>query len=173
VPWKAISKLYHVSEDTLQPTFTYGFPVHIHNTEKTPTGFNRNECVANFSINALGDLAPIISCPAVHPSTFKKYIAENQRLERSDLICFPWALVEVQSATEPVELCYCRAANEAHTALGMLKHLYQASWAEKTVKIPPVITFTCSGPEIRVWLSFLESETPKPLTVSFTIRIKK
>lgn len=150
--------------------------MHIHKTEKTPIGFNRNECVANFSTASLGDLAPIISCPTVHPSTLKTHMAESQSLGRSDLICFPWALVEVQSATEPPELCYCRAANGAHTALSMLKHLYQPTWTETRVTvhtIPPVVAFTCSGPEIRVWLSFLESKVPKPLTVSLSIQIKR
>ncbi|QKX59276.1 uncharacterized protein TRUGW13939_06408 [Talaromyces rugulosus] len=153
-------KLFDAWSLRLLPT---DFPC-IFTTEKTPTGFNRNECVANFSINDLGDLAPIISFPTVHPSTLKAHITESQRLERRDLICFPWALVEVQSATEPAELCYCRAADGAHAALDILRHLYKSPWAETTVKIPPVITFTCSGPEIRVWLSFSESETPKPLT---------
>jgi hypothetical protein len=173
ISWEAASKLNPVSENAPQPTFTYGFPVHIHDTEGTPpTGFSRNECVANFSLGSLTDLAPIIACPTVDPSTLKTRMAEGQKPGTSDLICFPWALVEVQSGTELAELCYCQAATGAHTALSMLRHLYQTKDIKPDI-IPPVISFTCYGPEIRVWLSFSKFQIPKPLTVSVAIQINE
>lgn len=77
----------------------------------------------------------------------------------------------MQSATETVEACYCRAANGANAALDMQRQL-QSIWA--TAKdIPPVIFFTCSGPEVRVWISFLELGVSKPSTVGFIIQNRK
>lgn len=171
IPWKAVSELEKISKDAPQPTFTYGFPVHIHNTDKTPTGFNRDERIVNFSINTLVDLTQIASCPTVHPSTLKWRVANGMPLDRGDLICFPWALVEVQSAKESAESCYCRAASGAHTALKIRKYLYQHSWTGE--EIPPVITFTCCGPEIRMWLAFSDFQLFSPVTVSFTSEIKE
>ncbi|KAE8552645.1 hypothetical protein EYB25_004024 [Talaromyces marneffei] len=162
ISWEAASKLSPIS-DILQPTFTYGFPVHIpDDTEKKPTGFNCNENVTNFSLNTLTDIGPIITCPTNHPWNLKVRLTKGQKLDQKDLICFPWALVEVQSATETVEACYCRAATGAYAALSILKQLQPAWTAVKG--IPPVIFFTCSGPEIRAWLSFSEFKVSKPST---------
>jgi hypothetical protein len=146
--------------------------VHIpDDTDKSPTGFNRNENVTNFSLNILADLGPIVTCLTIHPSALKARMTEGQKPDRGDLICVPWALVEVQSATEPVEACYCRAANGANAALDMQRQL-QPVWAVEK-DIPPVIFFTCSGPEIRVWLSFLGPKISKPFTVSFTVQLRR
>lgn len=152
ISWNDISKLNQISENPPQPSLTYGFPVHV--PDKTPTGFNRNELVTNFSLNTLADLGPAVICPTIHPSIIKTRMTEGQTPERKDLICFPWALLEVQSSTETVEACYCRAAIGANAALDANRKLQPVWVAAKD--IPPVIFFTCSGPEIRVWVSFLK-----------------
>ncbi|GAM43369.1 hypothetical protein TCE0_047f18121 [Talaromyces pinophilus] len=152
--WNAVSKLNQISENPPQPSLTYGFPVHVPDTGKTPTGFNRNELVTNFSLDTLADLESAVTCPTTHLSATERRITEGQTPERKDLICFPWALVELRSTTETAEGCYCRAAIGANAALDMHRQLQPVWVAAKD--IPPVIFFTCSGPEIRVWISFLE-----------------
>lgn len=166
-----MTKLNQISEDPPQPSFTYGFPVHVplDESEKTPlTGFNRNELVTNFSLSSLVDLGPMSICPTILPSTLKTRMAEGYKPDQKDLICFPWALVEVQSASTnelAEEACYCRAALAANAALDMQRQL-QPFWAVSR-DIPPVIIFTCFGPEVRVWVSFLEIKRPTPSQVHF------
>lgn len=147
-------KLNQISEDPPQPSFTYGFPIHVplEGSEQTPlTGFNRNELVTNFSLGALVDLGPMTICPTILPSTLKTRMSEGHKPDQKDLICFPWAFVEVQSASTnelAEEAYYCRAALAANAALDMQRQL-QPIWAVSK-DIPPVIFFTCSGPEVRV-----------------------
>jgi hypothetical protein len=172
ISWKAAAMPNQISGDVLQPSFTYGFPVLVpDDAEKTPpTGFSRNECVTNFSLNTLADLGSIVACPTINLSTLKTRMTDGQKPERKDLICFPWALVEAQSATETAEECYCRAAIGAHAALNMLGQL-QPVWAVAK-DIPLIIFFTCSGPEIRMWLSFSEFKVSKSVIVSLTIQLR-
>lgn len=134
--------------------------------EKPPlVGFNRNELVTNFSLNSLADLEPMSTCPTTLPSTLQIRMTKDPTPDQKDLICFPWALVEVQSAStaESAEACYCRAALAADAALDIQRQL-QPVWAVGK-DVPPVIFFTCSGPEVRVWVSFLELKVPNPSTV--------
>jgi hypothetical protein len=168
ISWNAVSKLNQISENSPQPSLTYGFPVHVPDTSKTHTGFNRNGLVTNFSLNILANLEPVVTCPTAHLSVIEIRMTEGQTPERKDLICFPWALVELRSATETAEGCYCRAAIGANAALDMHRQLQPVWVAAKD--IPPVIFFTCSGPEIRVWISFLEFKGWETSTVGFTIR---
>lgn len=75
-------------------------------------------------------------------------------------------LKPVKEEENPVQFCYCQAANGASAALTLLESLYmRASLAtiDYVERIPPVIAFTCIGPEIRVWLAFAEIKQSKPV----------
>ena len=84
-------------------------------------------------------------------------------------MCFPWAVVELKSIEvieNPIQFCYCQAANGASVALSLLENLHKlASLAtdELVERVPPVVTFTLIGPEVKVWLAFSEAkEESKP-----------
>lgn len=147
--------------------------MHVSDTGKIPTGFNIDDSVRNFSLNSLVALKPIVTYPVIYPTSIESSMIKGQPPRREDPICFPWALVQVQSAAdESVEACYCRAAEAASAALDMRRQLHPVWMAAKSIL--PVIFFTCSGPEVRVWVSYFEYEAIwKPSKVRFTISAEK
>jgi hypothetical protein len=89
--------------------------------------------------------------------TTKIYQDDRAELHTSDLICFPWAVVEVKrrSKDEGVKnFCYQQAANASVTALDIMTRLFEVSGGQAPDDLPPIIAFTCIGPEIRLWLMF-------------------
>ena len=75
--------------------------------------------------------------------------------------CFPWAIVEFkkesQSSSESAEeRCYCQAANASAAALDLYTPLFSINCSEEDSEVPPVISFTCVGHTVKVWLTYLE-----------------
>jgi hypothetical protein len=139
-----------------KPDFTYGFPI-TKTDDSLPTGFRQEECVENFSLEVLARLRSkgVISAPRSGLHNW----AKNKRgdTKRSDLICFPWAVVELKIAKVPpkeIQFCYCQAANGASTALKIYENLSRDATGKIDCRIPPVVAFTCIGPEVKVWLAY-------------------
>ena len=81
-----------------------------------------------------------------------------QKLTYNDLICFPFAVVELKHGMvggSHQEFCYCQAANGASAALSMLENLFQYTERKENYQhVPPVVAFTCIGPSIRLWIAY-------------------
>lgn len=89
--------------------------------------------------------------------TFRQARAALRNLRHDDLVCFPFAVVELKhgEAGSREEFCYCQAANGASTALRMLENLYRhADGQNNDNHVPPVVAFTCIGPVIRLWIAY-------------------
>lgn len=76
----------------------------------------------------------------------------------NDLVCFPFAVVELKHSyigSSQETFCSCQAANAASFALGMLEKLYSLAEQHSTnAHVPPVVAFTCIGPQIRLWMVY-------------------
>ncbi|KAK4962382.1 hypothetical protein LTR10_000008 [Elasticomyces elasticus] len=85
----------------------------------------------------------------------------------SDLICFPWAVLESKrpsrpgDSRSPEERCYCQAANAAAAALKIYDSLIQEVGQVCSDEVPPVIAFTSVGPHFKVWLAFKQTDGQK------------
>lgn len=105
----------------------------------------------NFSFKVLQALSRsdmFHAMPSVHSMA--------EEVEPSDrLFGFPFAVVELKS--DKVEkrdqtTCLCQAANSASTSLKIQEMLWEK--AGDRGQHPPVISFTCIGAEITLWLAF-------------------
>ena len=145
---------------------TFAFPISKSASER-PKGFERDEFTRLFSLKTLAKLREdrFISTPTTGLqkwSESKGYVS----LATSDLSCFPWAVVEIKKRVEAphsrIERCYCQAANGAAAALTIRERFLERCYgygADASIDIPPVISFTCIGPIVRVWLTF---QSPGP-----------
>ncbi|ODM18783.1 hypothetical protein SI65_05400 [Aspergillus cristatus] len=122
-----------------RPNLTYGFPIAAaQNQAHIQEGFHRLEPVRNFPVEALEKLKSV-DLDSCLVTGFQ------------DLLCFPWAIVEVD--LDP-NRCYCQAANSASVALSNLQDLFKGKERMEQNFLPPVVIFTCCGPDIRVWLAY-------------------
>lgn len=75
-----------------------------------------------------------------------------------DLMCFPWAVVEVKSAIvdgDPERMCYCQAANASAAALSLREKLLLASKKnEPNPEALVIFSFTCVGTHVKLWLTY-------------------
>lgn len=142
-----------------KPDLTYAFPIH-DSPLNDLSRFERDHFTRCFSVQALKTLSEkgIICAPT---TGLRKWTERAKRtfLSTTDLACFPWAVVEFKkqvpgSRTSPVERCYCQAANASAAALELQGQLF-ALVVDKTYStLPPIISFTCIGPIVRVWLTY-------------------
>lgn len=155
-----------------KPDLTYAFPVQSSET-KASKGFARDELLQTFSLPVLGKLVEQgLACTPT--SAIKRWIKAPERTELSDTdkSCFPWAVVEMKrhrtKDKASIERCYCQAANGAAAALDMHAQLFRKTEHELMARQPPIITFTCIGPIVKVWLTYQEDSDPfqKPKKVS-------
>jgi hypothetical protein len=94
-------------------------------------------------------------------------------LSTRDLACFPWAIVEFKkqvqgSKVAAKERCYCQAANASAAALSLQAQLSARAMKMMIVidkqrtaddvysRVSPIISFTCVGPIVKVWLTYYE-----------------
>jgi hypothetical protein len=78
-------------------------------------------------------------------------------LESADNCCFPWAVVEMKRHTAGDALmirCHCQVADAA-AALDMRTQLFRKLGANALSQPPPIVTSTCIGPIVKVWLAYL------------------
>lgn len=142
---------------------TYAFPIF----ESLCNRFSQHECGASFSLTTLHQLRkdPSIQLISTPTTGLSRVIETSEGLIRkapyglsdSDLMCFPWAVVEVKHARvdqSKINDCYLQAANSSAVALRMLGALFQKATGSMPEDLPPVIAFTCIGPAVQVWLTY-------------------
>jgi hypothetical protein len=120
--------------------------------------------VENFTLSVLSKLRrrsteSIISSPKT--SLRKWNPTKPKALGAADLICFPWAIIEVKTTPwketprkeTPQQFCYCQAANASAQALVMREKL-AAQVDEPSVDALVIFAFTCIGPTVRLWVTY-------------------
>ncbi|KAI7177126.1 hypothetical protein KC316_g9704 [Hortaea werneckii] len=141
-----------------KPDLTYAFPI----LSAPCTGFAAQETLGTtFSLDVLQELRKddhieLISAPTTGLKN-RSNGSSRKVLNSSDLMCFPWAVVEVKQPRvekSKVEECYCQAANGSAMALRMLGALFRNATGCVPTDLPPIIAITCVGPELRVWLTY-------------------
>ncbi|KAI7087573.1 hypothetical protein KC356_g4052 [Hortaea werneckii] len=151
-----------------KPDVTYAFPIF----ESLCYGFSHHECGASFSLSTLHQLRKdpsiqLVSTPTTGLSRVTQTLEGLIRkapygLSDSDLMCFPWAVVEFKHARvnrSEMNKCYLQAANSSATALRMLGALFRKAAGSVPEDLPPVIAFTCIGPAVQVWLTYRAGPT--------------
>lgn len=147
---------------------TYGFPVY-GPEQKIPDGGRY------FAYEFLRDLyfhpkLKVRTAPSAGIRTSKTF----RGLMEEHLLCYPWAVVEVKHAKvddKDIKFCYRQAANAAAAALDIRYSLFASSHPTldedkvRGLPIPPIITFTCVGPSVKVWLAYLESSTNRKVSI--------
>jgi hypothetical protein len=144
-----------------KPDLTYGFPIldFSKGLPDSPKGFYKHDCALNFHIDFLQMLR---QTETLRPSLQGGLSRSGRRgvgLKEPDLTCFPWAVVEIKPATakqKDVLYCYCQAANASASANELMVSLFEKAFGEVPDDMPPIIVFTCIGPEIRLWLTYRE-----------------
>lgn len=138
-----------------KPDITYAYPIFDVNN-KHPKECEEDDYFETFSYTFLKGLQDnenggLQSTPTT--GLRKKHVND---LMNPDLLCFPWAVVEFKHARvkeAPIEFCYCQAANGSAAAFGIYKALFEKANRHPD-RIPPIVAFTCIGPEVKVWLTF-------------------
>ncbi|OJD19602.1 hypothetical protein AJ78_00459 [Emergomyces pasteurianus Ep9510] len=143
------------TENCPKPDFTYGYTMN----QNIPVALRSTDLVSNFSPEVLGELrsAGLIPSPRSNLHTWSK--DKTTGLSRDQLVCFPWAVVELHpqqfSSTFGERYSYTQAANGALVALRLNAEV--ANWATGSYDfVLPVVAFTCVGAEIKVWLAYSE-----------------
>ena len=138
-----------------KPDLTYGFPIY-RSIGDLPKALIDMDIARNFfadTIRRFNDPPWELKLSL----TTKIHQEDSAELRTSDLMGFPWAVVEVKrrSTDEGVkDFCYQQAANASATALDIMTSLFEKSDGRALDELPPIIAFTCNGPELRLWLMF-------------------
>ncbi|KAF2184174.1 hypothetical protein K469DRAFT_200524 [Zopfia rhizophila CBS 207.26] len=142
-----------------KPDLTYGFPI-LRETSDRSKGLNRDEFTQLMSITTLANLQKegFVCSPTTGLNNWTG--SNDTTLTTADLSCFPWAVVEMKKWVDApdtrIERCYCQAANAAAAALTIRERF--AAKAMIRFAIPPVVSFTCIGPKVKVWLSYRDTQ---------------
>jgi hypothetical protein len=105
----------------------------------------------------------------------------SKLLEAKDLMCFPWAIVEIKRGTafheqqakeaearaheKRKQFCYCQAANASAAGLTLREDL--AARANDTSKLDDarvMFSFTCVGSAVKLWITYRQ----KPVCPMFS-----
>lgn len=136
-----------------KPDLTYGFSI-ITSERNLPRGFYQETSAKNFSLELHEQLCKLDLIGTTVTTGLQKKTREN--LSAADLLCFPWAIVEVKcfhARADATGFCYCQAANASSAALSLQCRLEEASAIPADPN--PIISFTSVGADLRVWLTFL------------------
>lgn len=145
-----------------KPDLTYAFPI-FKSTDKLPPGFSDDDCTENFRVSFLAELRGQGSeglRSSLTTGLLKVSRDERVTLRTPDRMCFPWAVVEVKRASlandgpEPEKFCHCQAANATATAIRIQEALFQQATGSIPEDLPPIIAFTCVGPDFKLWLAY-------------------
>ncbi|KAF5853188.1 hypothetical protein GGP41_001754 [Bipolaris sorokiniana] len=141
------------------PDFTYGFPI-IDTTDPIYTPYLTQRLTENFSLPTLHKLreAGVLSSPRKTLAQWNSSKPTRDQMRSLDLMCFPWAVVEVKSAAVDVSterMCYCQAANASAAALSLREKLLLASKKnEPNPEALVIFSFTCVGTHVKLWLTY-------------------
>ena len=162
-----------------KPDLTYGFPIISPKDEAYKVKSDHQ--VDSFTLPVLAELRnrekeSLISAPTT--ALYNWAAKNNAKLpEAKDMMCFPWAIVEVKRGTaEPVtedehevneaearahlgrtQFCYCQAANASAAGLTLRERL--AASAKDTSKLDNarvMFSFTCVGSAVKLWITYRE-----------------
>ncbi|RYN71745.1 hypothetical protein AA0117_g9192 [Alternaria alternata] len=142
-----------------RPDLTYAFPIINDHTSEIAAVYRFDRDVENFTLSALGELrnrqgSEIIPSPkkSLHRFASKK----PRALGDTDLICFPWAIVEFKTSawrTNGTEYCFFQAANASAEALIMREKLAErVSHPSKDARV--IFSFACVGPNVRLFVTY-------------------
>ena len=154
---------------------TYAFPI-FKNRNALPLGFAEHDCGENFS----GEFLKCLRNDGGVNKTIKSTVTTGldkknvRELNAYDVMCFPWAVVEVKHAdVKPHEIrkCYCQAANASAVALGLQESLFVEAYGSIPGDLPPVVAFTCVGPDFKVWLTFRDQQSEERRVVGVSLWI--
>lgn len=162
-----------------KPDLTYGFPI-IQPSDDVYRTLSGDLNVDSFSLPVLGELRSRANLQLVSTPTtgLAKWASKRSRnaLQAKDLMCFPWAIVEVKKGTaeslannpstdkneareheKRTEFCYCQAANASAAALILRERLAEKADVTSGAEAAQVIfAFTCVGPTAKLWITYRE-----------------
>lgn len=148
---------------TPKPDLTYAYPI-FRTTDVDPS-FATHQSVLNFSASFIRELSQsprALKCTLTNNLlNAKDGTAAFGKLQKKDLMAFPWAIVEVkpEDAMEASEqFCFNQAANASSAAVRMRRNMIEACPGSNPNDISPVVAFTCIGPRVRVWLTYFDVE---------------
>ncbi|KAJ5062596.1 hypothetical protein J3E74DRAFT_288303 [Bipolaris maydis] len=131
------------------PDFAYGFPI-IDINDPVHKPYLMHQWTENFSLQTLNKLRNdmgILSSPRRALGQWDSSKLTGDKMRGLDLMCFPWAVVEVKSAGVDAGIertCYCQAANASAAALRLRERLLLASKKKQPNREALVIfAFTC------------------------------
>ena len=162
-----------------KPDISYGFPIY-RPDDKLPAAIFANNWAKLFSYDFLrsncnNDGRGLKSAPTKGLSSGK----DIKDLGDPELLCYPWAVVEIKRATSlPADGkdCYRRAANSSAAALeiqdSLLKESYGHLYGSESSGQFPTVAFTCVGPEIKVWLAYTNYKHAPLHRVRFALFVK-
>jgi hypothetical protein len=149
-----------------KPDLTYAFSI-LQGPLESMSVFERDDFGKSFTIQSLGELSKkgVICAPT---TGLRKWTSSpNTHLSSTEVACFPWAVVEFKKYIQKsAERCYCQAANASSVALVLQAQLSakanenaNENAKEKAMhaacsKLPPIVSFTCVGPIVKVWLTY-------------------
>ncbi|KAF2627317.1 hypothetical protein BU25DRAFT_440114 [Macroventuria anomochaeta] len=176
-------KITRVSQP--KPDLTYGFPVISPKDELFRTSEGDHQ-VESFFLTVLGELRnrkkeSLISAPT---TALHNWVANDKAkpLEAKDLMCFPWAVVEVKRGTAELvaddehkdnkaksrdhekraQFCYCQAANASAAGLTLREHLAARARDSSNLHNARVMfSFTCVGSAVKLWITYREKPNVK------------
>lgn len=130
-----------------KPDITFGFSM-IEPGSSMPKGFWTDQIATNFHTTVLAKLLN-----TYHRTSLPRLKAEGN--PENDLLCFPWAVVEIKRGYDSsAEFCYCQAANASSFALQLFDDLVFQATGQRDHTVPLVIAFTIVGPEYSVWIAY-------------------
>jgi hypothetical protein len=146
-----------------KPDLTYGFPI-FQSIDELPEGTSSMEDAQNFSGDTIRELnnSPWELKASLTPKIHQRHRTD---LKDSDLMCFPWAVVEVKHPLGSKDFCYRQAANASAKALDIMTRLFEEPGGQVPNDLPPIIAFTCIGPELRLWLMFWSEQDGRQIKV--------
>ncbi|KAH8175072.1 hypothetical protein LIA77_06491 [Sarocladium implicatum] len=163
-PWTLFNKRTgfrsrdRVSLTEPKPDWTASFPVYdFAASTRVPTSSRwrwtnspKDHLVENFTLQNLEKLCQV----GLESTTGGRYRREKQgSLICSDLMCFPWLIVEHKRSNQGEEKCYCQAANAGSAAVMMLQGLARYAKSQRQDgHVPPVVTMTTVDKIVRVWI---------------------
>lgn len=160
-----------------KPDLTYGFPI-IQPSDGVYRTLSGDPNVDSFSLPVLGELRSranlqLMSTPTAALARWASNRSKNA-LQAKDLMCFPWAIVEVKRGTpepsannppinkreareheERTKFCYCQAANASAAALILRERLDEKANATSGAEAAQVMfAFTCVGSTAKLWITY-------------------
>ncbi|UPX11504.1 uncharacterized protein EKO05_0002109 [Ascochyta rabiei] len=163
-----------------KPDLTYGFKI-IETATELYSDYKHDRHVESFSLPWLSELRSRKKGSVISSPTTKLHQAAKSKrvtLSAKDLMCFPWAIVEVKHGIERPntsdghmrqnktkeskhekrkQFCYCQAANASAAGLVLREELaIVAEDKSESHDALVMFSFTCVGPTVKLWITYRE-----------------